>query len=740
MSRSDVSELAIFGIRHHGPGSARSVERALAAFAPDVVLVEGPTEADGILALAADDAMRPPVAILGYAVDDLKRALFYPFASFSPEWRAIRYGVARGVPVHFMDLPLANVLAGESPPRHRRDERDPLDDIAAGAGFVSGERWWDAFVERRRNDADAFAALEELMGVMRAARAGDDDVEERRREAAMRRTIRAAAKRHERVAVVCGAWHAPALREPVTAKSDDETLRDLPKVKVAVTWIPWTHGRLAFASGYGAGIESPGWYEHLFESDDAIVPRWMTKAARALRDEHLDVAAAHAIEATRLAETLASLRDLPLAGLDELTDAIRTVYCFGNAMPLALLHERLVIGERLGAVPHDVANVPLLADLAREQRRLRLAPEVVARDVEFDLRKPNDLDRSRLLHRLQLLGVPWGRVREVRGAAGTFREAWTLRWDPEFALALIETSASGNTVADAAESRTRDRAAAARDLAELAALLDASLRAHVPAALDDVLRRVGELAAATHDAGLLLDAVPPLAKTLRYGDVRQTDATGIAAVLELTIARACIALPVASLALDDDAATASFGRLVAVDLAIRTLDVPSQRAAWDGALATLARDERVHGFVAGRAARLLFDARQLDESDVRRALGRALARGSDPARAAAWLEGAFRDSGLILVHQTGLLAAVDAWLSALDGATFLALLPLVRRTFATFAPPERAALAARVTASASDAQNARPPVVATDATIDWERACLVVPALAEILGSERGRS
>ena len=41
----------VFGIRHHGPGSARSVSRALRELRPDCVLVEGPPEADDLLPL-----------------------------------------------------------------------------------------------------------------------------------------------------------------------------------------------------------------------------------------------------------------------------------------------------------------------------------------------------------------------------------------------------------------------------------------------------------------------------------------------------------------------------------------------------------------------------------------------------------------------------------------------------------------------------------------------------------------
>src|SRR5215470_15130860 len=97
----------VFGIRHHGPGCARSLRQALDALAPDAILVEGPPDADGVLPLAADPAMRPPVALLVYRPDTPKRAVFYPFAEFSPEWQAIRFQQQRNVPVRFMDLPMA---------------------------------------------------------------------------------------------------------------------------------------------------------------------------------------------------------------------------------------------------------------------------------------------------------------------------------------------------------------------------------------------------------------------------------------------------------------------------------------------------------------------------------------------------------------------------------------------------------------------------------------------------------
>ncbi len=107
----------------------------------------------------------------------------------------------------------------------------------------------------------------------------------------MRSAIRQAAKAFARVAVVCGAWHVPALARHDArgqAGADAATLKRLPKVKVAVAWAPWSYERLAFASGYRAGVLSPEWYDTLWHHGDRVAARWLARAAALLRAEDLD--------------------------------------------------------------------------------------------------------------------------------------------------------------------------------------------------------------------------------------------------------------------------------------------------------------------------------------------------------------------------------------------------------------------------------------------------------------------
>ncbi len=213
----------VYGIRHHGPGSARAVVRALDEQRPGVLLVEGPPEADDLIRWATGDGrLEPPVALLGYATDDPRRAAFWPFAVFSPEWQAIRWAVDRGVPVRFFDLPYG-YRAGTDTDEPGRPERpaDPIGELAAAAGYDDAERWWEDVVEHR--GVPAFEAVAEAMGAIREA--GPEDPHDLVREAYMRTVLRQVRRTHDEIAVVCGAWHVPALTRRVTAAEDAALLK-----------------------------------------------------------------------------------------------------------------------------------------------------------------------------------------------------------------------------------------------------------------------------------------------------------------------------------------------------------------------------------------------------------------------------------------------------------------------------------------------------------------------------------
>ncbi|MFE6196730.1 DUF5682 family protein [Streptomyces sp. NPDC057838] len=771
----------LLGVRHHGPGSARAVRAALEQAAPGVVLIEGPPEADSLIPLAADEEMRPPVALLAHAVDEPGRSAFWPLAEFSPEWVALRWALEHGVPARFIDLPATHTLAwgqreddeagegrppldaataesdaepdsGSPPAPGAADVRiDPLGVLADAAGYDDPERWWEDVVEHRgagRGDALApFTALEEAMGALRETYGSGGHDRDLVREAYMRLQLRTARREFEDgVAVVCGAWHVPALRQKTTVAADRALLKGLPKVKTDMTWVPWTHRRLSRVSGYGAGIDSPGWYGHLFSAPDRPVERWMTKVAGLLRAEDRIVSSAHVIEAVRLAETLAAMRGRPLPGLSESADAVRAVMCDGSDVPLALVHDRLVVGDVLGEVPSTAPAVPLQRDLTRLQRRLRLKPEALERELELDLRKENDAERSRLLHRLRLLGIAWGEPAASRGSTGTFRETWRLRWEPELSVRVAEAGVWGTTVRSAATARAEADAVAAQGLADVTALAERCLLAELPGALPTVMRILADRAALDADVGHLAQALPALVRTLRYGDVRGTDTGALGEVAAGLAERVFVGLPPACAALDADAAEEMRRHVDAVHGAVGLLgDAPAAgqghlRARWQSVLRVLSGRDTVPGVIRGRAVRLLLDDGELAQDEAARLMGLVLSPGTPPADAAAWIEGFVgggSGGGMLLVHDERLLGLVDAWLTGVPAEAFTDVLPLLRRTFSAYEPGVRRTLGELVRrgpAAQGAAAAAGPAIPGFAAELDTARADAVLPVVRLLLG------
>ncbi len=778
-------KITIFGIRHHGPGSARSLLDGLQKLQPDCILVEGPPEGNQLLSHVVHEEMKPPVSLLVYAQDDLRNAVYYPFAIFSPEWQAIKYGLSNSVPVRFMDLPQTNWLAmskarreellskilpaGEQDDANASAEqngeaefdgseneeeanlpqsleeskqrpnirRDPLSYLAKAAGYDDGERWWENLVEHRRDGLDIFKAINEAMSVLRTELKEDElpqDEMEPVREAYMRQSIRAAVKEgFTKIAVVCGAWHGPALNINSPAKEDQALLKDLPKVKVESTWIPWTHDRLAASSGYGAGVESPGWYHHIWSSDDLIVERWLAHVARLLREEDLDASSAHIIETVRLAEALAAMRGQPLPGLREISEAIQSVLCFGNSVPMDIIFRKLVVGESMGEVPADLPGTPLQKDLEQQQKSLRFPAQSGEKIYDLDLRNANDLARSHLLHQLDILGIAWGNEQKVTGKSGTFHEIWRVRWMPEYTLLLIEASVWGKSVREASNAFACDEANKEKNLARLCKLLDKVLLADLQEAVDHVMHRVQNEAALAVDIKHLMSALPALVQVARYGNVRKTNVESVEKIIVGLVSRICVGLPSACSSIDKDASEEIFQLMLQVHSAIGLLQDEQHIVDWTDALLKLVDGSNMSGLISGRATRLLFDKKIFDSDEAARRFGIALSTASEPDMAADWADGFLRGSGVLLIHDEQLFDVVDSWVQHLSEDVFVTILPLLRRTFSTFAPAERRQLGERVVRNRSGRKRGAAGVGGLE-NLDLSRAERVISVVLQLLG------
>lgn len=741
----------VLGIRHHGPGSARNVKAFLEKTQPDIILVEGPPEGEELLRWSAHSELKPPVAILAYRPDHPQRAVFYPFAEFSPEWQAIRFGAVNKVPVRFMDLPLAHKFALEVEEEKKQDNisnngfsnseassevyADPLRYLAEAAGFDDGERWWEHMIEHRLNNEGVFDAVHEAMQALRAEIPEKDSRVEKLREAYMRKIIRQSEKDgFNNIAVICGAWHAPVLVEMPKQKEDNDLLKGLPKVKVETTWIPWTYNRLTFASGYGAGIQSPGWYDHVWHhpTDDGTL--WMAKVARLFRSRDMDTSTAHIMEAVRLAHSITALRQLSKAGLEELNEATLAVLCNGEEILLQLIREELIVSDKIGQVPNEVPKPPLLQDVEKTQKRLRVPAEAGVKDVTLDLREPLQLERSIFFHRLLLIDIQWAHIMHVRGK-GTFKEQWQLKWEPEYSIRIIEKGNWGNTLEEAASNYVAHRAKEAQSLQEVCMLLERVIPSDLSKAVDALITQINNLAAATSDVVQLLEALPSLVSVSRYGNVRQTDETMVLAIVNSMVARVFVSLPAACVGIDEEAASKMTEHIYQLNESISLLNQDDQRKEWHVTLQVVCDHGQTAPMIAGYCTRLLCDAKVLEGDELASRFHFALSRTGNTSEAASWLEGFLKGSGTILILDHKLWSLVDQWVRDLNEEDFIASLPLMRRTFSQFSRAERRKIGEK--AKKGGADTTMHALAASDDDVDEARAMKALPIVAQLLGISR---
>lgn len=783
----------ILGIRHHGPGSARNVKTFLESVKPDIVLVEGPPEADNILGWITHNEMKPPVAILCYQPDNPQHSTFYPFAEFSPEWQAILYAKKNNIHVRFMDLPaihrfavgtekpaekdtpqqpaIDNDNAGDAindagminsdrllngasqqTPNQRSERRfntktissgdiaeekkeqaltarpDPIGWLAEAAGYDDGEKWWEQMFEYRTSNESVFDAVNEAMQALRQSMAEKDDRMEQLREAHMRKTIRQAEKEmFQTIAVICGAWHAPALIDMPKPKEDNDLLKGLPKVKVECTWVPWTYNRLSLYSGYGAGIVSPGWYEHIWHlpADDGT--KWMAKVAKLFREKQMDISVAHVIEAVRLANALASLRGLSKVGLEELNEATLSILCNGENIKMSLVHDELIVSDRIGEVPVDIPKPPLQLDIEKQQKKLRLPATADWKDYTLDLRKENDLERSILLHRLELLGIKWGHKSEVSGK-GTFKEQWRLQWEPALSIDIIDKGSWGNTVEEASGKYVMHVAKEANALPDVCRLLENCIPAELPAAIEVLIHQINNLSAASGDVIQLMEVIPGLVSVSRYGNVRKTDADLVLGIVDSMITRICVSLPAACTAVNEDAAAHLLELFSAMNDAVNVLQQKDITAQWQSTLTIIANSKNTSPVIAGYSTRLLADHKLVEGDTLVQAFYFAMSTATAPAMAAAWLEGFLKGSGTILLIDNDLWSVINNWVEQLGEDSFTQVLPLLRRTFANFSKPERKKLGEKAK------QGGTTVTIKTGTAFDEERAKKGIDVVMKMMG------
>lgn len=738
------AQLEVIGVRHHSPACARLVQARIEAFAPDCVLIEGPSDFNpriGELQLAGHV---PPLAIFSYFSENgLTRHVFAPFAECSPEWVALQSAARIDATVRFIDLPYWHAegrdrteLQGEAVARQRQHVRELA--LAQRFGMDGIDALWDHLFEQALPMDALQARLDRYFDELRADEPGDRS--DRAREAHMAAWVRRSAGEYSRLLVVCGGWHRLPLLQALEATAADlgEGLGLQPPAHIerhGHYLIPYSERRLEALGGYAAGTQSPAYYRRLFQEGAAAAADWALQAmVRRWRAARQPMSTASLIAATTRIELLARLRGhaepLRTDVLDGLLDALSSEALSApppwsgrsalSSRDDPALREALLAltGEAVGQLAPGTPLPPLL----REVEQLLASHGLDrAQSLQLDRRDRAQGARAEILWRLRLLDIPGfehtgntapGAARQL-GADQHPLEHWRLQPVQErLQVALIEAAAWGPTLDAAALRRLRERIGHSPEVDALAELYAQALRAGYSDVGTSVLPELQSALAHCHSHGALGRAGLRLLGLLHSGLIAvDTASQGPAALLTPALSALLTRLlwlleglsgPHQPASADEVDALRCIDRLLTEASSLQLDAAPVQAA-----LLRIGQQESAPPALRGASFAVLWrrgPRGDLDDASTRdaavepsqQALLQAARALPDGETLGDFLFGLFALARQECAGSDALLQLLDGVVAGMSHEDFLRAVPALRQAFHYFPPRERAAIAGRI--------------------------------------------
>ncbi|MDA1017522.1 MAG: DUF5682 family protein [Planctomycetota bacterium] len=742
-------QVNVFGVRHLSPSGAWHLRRYLDRLKPDVVLIEGLSDANDLISDITRNGSVPPIAILAYSDSLPVRTLVYPFAAYSPEYQALVWAKENRAVAEFIDLPSdiflafqdrlpaalgvdADDNANEGEGDNESDGGEPSDDdadrdvpaaqfdeaerrvslydrFAHASGEIDYETYWERRFEHNLSDESYRLAAFEFGRGLRELETDTrlSQAENLVREAYMRRRIQEtieAGYAPEKIVAVVGAYHASVLSSEQPPLSDEE-LNGLKRRPSKLTLMPYSYFKLSSQSGYGAGNHAPAYFELLWEALDhedlhQLPAKYLSSIARHMRDSGTHRSTAEVIEGVRLARTLSGLKDGQAPTLADLHDAATTLIGHGQHSVVAESVARVDVGTAIGRLPKGVSKTSIQDDFERELDRLKLAKyrTGVKQELALDLRENRrvktedaaflDLNRSSFLHRLRMLGVDFAEPVRTNQESATWAERWAVQWTPESEIQLVEAVLLGETVELATGYKFRTSLEETTSVGAAAEFVGHACRCGLMKAMEHARRRLQELAAESTEFAAVAHAANELGMVVRYGDVRRFDASPlIPLIADLFVQGALAVFPTAIC--DNDAAKQIVVGIDELNKVSLEYSEEVDEELWTSKLQSLSDSDDRNPLLSGYACSILLERTLISNEQLAREVSRRLSPGISADLGAGWFEGLAARNRYALLARQALWEQLADYVQSLDDEQFRRALVFLRRAFGSFRPPEK---------------------------------------------------
>nr|MBP3282300.1 hypothetical protein [Treponema sp.] len=711
-----------FGVRHLSPAAGIELRSFLEEKKPELVLVEGPSDLNYMIDSICDPKVRFPIAVMAYTEKAPVRSILYPFAEYSPEVQALLWAKKNGSKVEFMDLPSSVFLA--MPSGDEKESEGTTESVYKRMEVATGEShesWWERTFEQLGNTGKYREAANAFGRELRKAEKSQgrrDTAETLVREAFMKKKIEAAIKSGtppEKIVCVCGAFHVGGLEE--NEAMTDEEAENLPKANSFATLMPYSFFRLSSMSGYGAGNESPSYYQMMFdaftkgikkgESNDEIMKGFVTAYIVECAKEHRNagniVSAASLIETERLAYALSAIRGGRHPNIEDLDDAMTATIGHGDFSKIVYATTKVKIRPVVGYLPQGMSKTAVQDDFNRQLEKLKLEKhrsEVVS-EIELDLREKlsaqsdeaafRDLYRSFFLNRLSVIGVNFARIKESGQSNMNWKEVWSAQWLPEVEIELVEASLMGDSIKGVCASRLKEMTDEAQSMDGTAEVFGKAFQCGLPDMCAYALKKVQALS--TEDNALFQTAstADRLSTIVRYGTLRKFDTETLEPMVEKLYLRSILIMKEACRCDDENARKicSAIDSISKLQLNHSSLD---EQLLLD-TLYQIAEDDSLNCRCSGFSMSLLLERGKCGNDKLSAEISRRLSKGTPPDLAALWFEGLSEKNHFALIARIQIWEELNKYIDSLDNDEFDRSLVVLRRTFAEFSQNEKCEIA-----------------------------------------------
>lgn len=491
-SFSYSSNFVLFPVRHHSPLCSFHLENVINEYRPDAILIEGPGNSQDLIPFIVSEKTEAPFCIY-MSYDDRKGKIekeaagekyraFYPFLDYSPEYRALKIGNARGIHTEFIDLSYPEKLLNTEDEKVKSVELIDEDKLfmqsqycrmlSGKMGCKSFNELWEMLFEINGYHTETKEFVRSLFYYCYYSRENTDYEVLRAegniiREYVMAENIRKAMKKYKKVLVVTGGMHTVSLADLITANDLPKySLKKVKKEEEPSYLMPYSFIEADENYGYQSGMPFPYFYQKLWENlkkenpFEKTVLKFIINTAGIIRKKQ-PLSISDEMQAFYMAKGLAEIREKRESGVYELIDGVKSSFIKGeitayNQQALKTLY-RLLTGMEVGKVDEKSGIPPIVNDFFEKCKKYRISTTVnTKRETKLDIyNNESHLEKSRFLHQMSFLETNFCSCLKSQDSntAGKgrilLRETWEYRFSSEVTSNLISNSVFGGTVKDA---------------------------------------------------------------------------------------------------------------------------------------------------------------------------------------------------------------------------------------------------------------------------------------------------